>query len=358
MLYPKNLSPGATIGICAPSSGVQADQLVRLDNAIKNVRALGYEVIETPSLRKNKKCVSADAQTRASEFMSLWEDPAVAAILPPWGGEFLMDMLPRLDWDKLAALPPKWLCGYSDTSTLCFALATRLDIATLHGSNLMNMGFREIDPHDLRAFEAMSCDAFTQESATHYGTFRDWSDIAGPVYALEQPSIWQALEANPPGSSPWEELSPRATEEGFAERRVSFEGRILGGCMDTLCKLLGTEYAPVTGFLQNYPGEHFIWTLESCEMNAGDIYRSLWQMRQAGWFERCAGILIGRPDGCGDTHDFTLDDALRLAFEGMGVPILTGCDIGHIPPQLQLVNGAFARVEYADGRATIHQEKR
>ena len=343
MRYPKNLRPGAAIGICAPSSGVQPSQLARLDNAIKNVRALGYEVIETPSVRRNEKCVSADPKTRASEFMSLWENPAVAAIIPPWGGEFLMDMLPCLDWDKLAALPPKWLCGYSDTSTLCFALTTELGIATLHGSNFMNMGFCEIDPHDLRAFEAMSCDAFTQHSAPFYGNFPIWTDITGPAYTLDKPSAWQAI-------LPWLPLggAPAAAGEGV------IEGRILGGCMDTLCKLLGTPYAPVENFC---PGEKIIWTLESCEMSAGDIYRTLWQMRQAGWFERCAGVLVGRPDGYSDTHDFTLDDALRSAFEGMDIPILTGCDIGHIPPQLQLINGAWAQVEFADGRATIRQEK-
>jgi len=356
MRYPGNLRPGDAIGVCAPSSGVPADQLRRLGNAIKNVRALGYEVIETPSLRHNAKCVSADAQTRASEFMSLWENPNLAAILPPWGGEFLMDMLPCLDWERLAALPPKWLCGYSDTSTLCFALTTRLGVATLHGSNLMNLGFRGIDPHDLRAFEAMSEQAFVQESAPFYGGFASWTDLGGPAYRLDKPSEWQLLSLNPQASSV-EEAPPAGGDEGIAERRATFSGRVLGGCMDTLCKLLGTPYAPVPQFLQSYPGDQFIWTLESCEMNASDIYRTLWQMRQAGWFGRCAGVLMGRPDGCADTHDFTPEDALRRAFDGMDIPVLTGCDIGHIPPQLQLVNGAFARVEYADGRAKIHQEK-
>jgi len=347
MIYPKNLRPGATVGICAPSSGVRPSQLFRLDNAIKNIRALGYEILETPSLRRNEKCVSADAETRASEFLSLWGNPAVAAIIPPWGGEFLMDMLPHLDWDKLAALPPKWLCGYSDTSTLCFALTTKLGVATLHGSNLMNMGFREIDPHDLRAFQAMSCDAFTQESAPHYGKFRDWSDITGPAYTLDKPSSWQQL--------PWLPLGGASAAAG--EGMLSFSGRILGGCMDTLCKLIGTPYAPVAEFLRKYPAEKLIWALESCEMSAADICRTLWQMRQAGWFERCAGVLIGRPDGYSGTQDFTLEDALHRTFGGMDVPVLTGCDIGHIPPQIQLINGAYAHVEYADGKAAIRQEK-
>jgi muramoyltetrapeptide carboxypeptidase LdcA involved in peptidoglycan recycling len=127
-----------------------------LDNAIRNIKSLRYNVIETPSVRKNEKHVSADSATRAAEFMLLYENPEVAAILPPWGGEFLMDMLPNLDFEKIAALPAKWVCGYSDITTLTFPLTIMCDIATVHGSNLMNLGFARIHPADLRAFDVMS----------------------------------------------------------------------------------------------------------------------------------------------------------------------------------------------------------
>ncbi|MDR0468834.1 MAG: LD-carboxypeptidase, partial [Peptococcaceae bacterium] len=53
----------------------------RLDNAIRNIRALGYEVIETASVRNSVKCVSADSKTRADEFMSLYENPDVAVLM-------------------------------------------------------------------------------------------------------------------------------------------------------------------------------------------------------------------------------------------------------------------------------------
>ena len=110
MKYPKLLQSGDTIGICAPSSGVSGALLsARLDNAISNIEILGYKVMETASVRNDKKCVSADSATRAAEFMSLYENLDVAAILPPWGGEFLMDMLPYLDFEKLASLPAKWV---------------------------------------------------------------------------------------------------------------------------------------------------------------------------------------------------------------------------------------------------------
>ena len=30
-------------------------------------------------------------------------DPAIRAVVPPWGGELAIDLLDQLDWDELAA---------------------------------------------------------------------------------------------------------------------------------------------------------------------------------------------------------------------------------------------------------------
>ena len=80
MKYPKSLQKGDTIGVCAPSGGAAGDILSkRLDKAISNVEALGYRVIETASVRRDEKCVSASNATRAAEFASLYENPDVAA---------------------------------------------------------------------------------------------------------------------------------------------------------------------------------------------------------------------------------------------------------------------------------------
>lgn len=102
MKYPKLLQKGDIIGICAPSSGASGDVLSkRSDNAVSNIKALGYNVVEAASVRSDVKCVSADSATRAAEFMSLYENPYVAAILPPWGGDFLSRHRCRLsmvDW--------------------------------------------------------------------------------------------------------------------------------------------------------------------------------------------------------------------------------------------------------------------
>ena len=337
MKYAKLLQTGDTIGVCAPSSGIDESLWGRLDRAHENVRALGYDTIETVSVRRRSKCVSAAAQMRAAEFMSLYEDPKVAAIIPPWGGEFLMDMLPHLDFPRLSDFSPKWISGYSDVTTLTFALSVCCDIATVHGSNFMNMGYAGIHKSDLAAFEAMSLYEITQHSSECWGDFNSWDDISKEAYNLDKKTEWKSLSC---------------------EREHRFEGRMIGGCMDVLCKLVGTRFAPVASFLEKYRHDGFIWSLESCEMNAADIYRSLWQMRECGWFKYCKGVIYGRAAGYSDTRDFTLADALESGLGSLGVPVIYDADIGHVPPQIQIINGAYGKIDYSDGGATIWQAMR
>lgn len=337
MNYPQLLKPGDTIGITAPSSGVPQSLSQRLDQAIKNITALGYHVLETESVRSTHKAVSTTPKKRAQELVSLLENPQVKAIIPPWGGEFLMEILPLLDVDRLKTLEPKWICGYSDISTLTFALTLTQDVATIHGSNSMNMGYQTIHLTDLNAFKVMSHKQTTQTSASYYGTFTSFADISQAAYNLSQKSTWKSLAQNP---------------------REEFSGRLIGGCMDTLSKLIGTPYAPVAQFIAKYQADGFIWTLESCEMSASDIYRTLWQMRQAGWFKQINALIYGRAAGYSDTEGFTLQDALHNIFADLNIPVIYDADIGHIPPQIQIVNGAYAHVVVEDGKAVIQQELR
>ena len=120
--------------------------------------------------------------------MSLYENSDVAAILPPWGGEFLMDILPLLDFEKLTSLPAKWVCGYSDVTTLTFPLTLISDIATIHGSNLMNMGFSRVHDADLRAFIVISNLTTEQKCWDTWGRYTSGDDLTQEIYKLDKPS--------------------------------------------------------------------------------------------------------------------------------------------------------------------------
>ena len=329
MKFPKLLQKGDTIGVCAPSSGVSEDfGRARMDNAHIKMRELGYESMETPSVRRKVNFVSADAKTRALEFMSLYENPDVAAIIPPYGGEYLMEMLPYLDFSRLAGLPPKWISGYSDITGLTFPLTLICDFATIHGSQFIDMGRDNVDKYDLAVFEAMSNKEFTQKSSDFYsdGTVKNGK------------TVWKSLDG---------------------KKNHSFQGRMIGGCMNVLRILLGTRFAPVPDFLEKFKNDGFIWALESnvCEMREGDVYRTFWQMHECGWFKHCNGILFGRPENDPDADDFFTLEALDILFACLNIPVIYDADIGHTSPRIQIMNGAYGSVEYYDGKAVVTQQR-
>lgn len=66
----------------------------------------------------------------------MMQDENIQMILPPWGGELLIEILDSVDFD---ALQPKWIVGYSDISTLLLAVTLKTGIATAHGTNLIDL---------------------------------------------------------------------------------------------------------------------------------------------------------------------------------------------------------------------------
>jgi len=92
-------------------------------------------------------------------------------------------------------------------------------------------------------------------------------------------------------------------------------------------------------------------------MREGDIYRTFWQMHECGWFKHCNGILFGRPENDPDTDSFNTLEALKV-LECLNIPVIYDTDIGHTTPRIQIINGAFGKVEYHNGKAVIMQELR
>ena len=163
-----------------------------------------------------------------------------------------------------------------------------------------------------------------------------------------------------------EQTSIGCYEDEFAENpdwillnrnsECKFNGRLIGGGMDTIRSLIGTPFAPIQDFLEKYNEDGFIWYFESCNMKAEDICKTLWQMKMNGWFENCRGVLYGRPDGYEDFYDFMLEDALQNIYGDINVPVLYNVDLGHIPPQLTFINGSIADVEFKNKKAKIIQK--
>lgn len=336
--YPAPLQPGDRIGVTAPSSGVPAALRGRLDFAVEHLRGRGYDVVVGRCM-DGVGIVSAPARERADELGRMLADPDIRAVVPPWGGELAVEVLPHLDWDALRAAEPTWLIGYSDISTLLLPLTTLTGTATVHGQNLMDTPYRVPVPL-LSWLDVITRPAGTrlsQGAATHHRAtgFDPWEDDPTPTeFTLDTPGTWQLLDP------------------GMGDVQVS--GRLIGGCIETVSVLAGTPYGDLPTFAAEHAAEGLIVYVEASGDAAPNIARDLWRLRLAGWFDRANAVLVGRtraPGGAG----FSQVDAVCSALAGINIPVVLDVDCGHVPPHLALVNGALAHLTMTSGVKKLDQ---
>lgn len=331
--FPRPLRSGDRIAVTSPSSGVQEALRPRLDVAVRSLRDRGFEVVVGECMA-GEQVRSAGKEQRAAELVDFLCDPAVAAVVPPWGGELAVDLLDQLDWERLGRAEPTWLVGWSDISTLLVPVTLRLGWASLHGWNLMDTPYAA--PSGLLHWvDLLSASGeVTQRSP---GRFRPkWDDYAAAPdvteMGLDQPTDWVVLDGGD----------------------VDVTGRLVGGCLEVLSPLAGTPYGDVAAYGRAHAEEPLLVYLEVCEHGAYDACRALHGLRYAGWFENAAAVLVGRTRAP-DAPDLTQLAAVQDALGDLGVPVVAEMDIGHTQPFLPLVNGARARVVVRDGVREVTQ---
>jgi muramoyltetrapeptide carboxypeptidase LdcA involved in peptidoglycan recycling len=340
--YPRPLRPGDIIGITAPSAGVPHAVEPRLQFCLEKLTALGYRY-RLGNCLLSDQMVSAPAAARAAELMHMLLDDSLAAIMPPWGGELLVDILPLLDFKTLArSRNPKWIIGYSDLSTfmLPYTLLTR--IATLHGSNLLECPIQPTDTNLAYWNQVATLPAgssFVQHAASLYQkTDVDWAKHPeATAFDRTEPVAWKTL----------------GHEDDPAYGTV-FSGRLLGGTLDVIGTLTGTSYGPVEAFGRRYARTGLIVYFDNCDFNTAQYCRMLHQIRNAEWLKRANGVLVGRTAG-EQLREFTVRDALLDALGDLSIPVIYDVDLGHLPPQLILVNGAFATVRFSAAAPSVEQ---
>lgn len=334
MNYPENLKIGDTIGICAPSAGiVKPEKQEKLDLAIKALENMGYKVIETASVRKEEKGRSASAETRAREFMELLENDEVKLIIFATGGDFLCEMLDYLDFDKIKKLKPKWMQGYSDITGISYLFNTILDIPTMYCQTIKDYAMKPLYRNLMDSLEIEKGNEVIQESFAMYE--KEWDLENTDPYAGY--NLTEKVE--------WENI--------FGEEKIVMQGRSLGGCLDCIKSYIGTKYDKVQEYIERHKKDGIIWFLETFEMNTAELQRTLWQMKSAGYFKYCKGIVFGRPLFIREDYETNFNDAVKMALEDLQIPIICDADIGHVSPQMAVVNGAILKITSENGKGQL-----
>ncbi|MDF2906183.1 MAG: hypothetical protein K0R34_1504 [Herbinix sp.] len=342
MIYPKRLEPGYKVGVTATSAGfIEEPDLIRLESGIKHFSELGYPVVITDNVRKCEKGRSSDGPTRAYELSLLVQDPEIRAVIVASGGDYLIEMLPYLNFDLLKT-NPKWIQGFSDTTGLVFTITTNLDIATIYANNFSSFGMEKWHSSLYDNVSILEGKDIIQNSFDYHQ-----NDYYPRITGLEEYVLEKEVK--------WINLYPKNVGP---EKELLITGRALGGCLDVCLKLVGTRYDKVKEFANKYKQDKILWFFESYSLNTEDLIRGLWQLREAGWFEHAAGFVFGRPCFYESYTDTSYGEAVLSILGNLNLPIILEADIGHKPPQFTMINGAIANIKSSGGRGSINFERR
>ena len=118
--------------------------------------------------------------------------------------------------------------------------------------------------------------------------------------------------------------------------------------------MIGTSYEDVKGFVNRYKDDGIIWYFDIFAMTSENVYRTLLQMKSAGWFKHTKAVLFGRVLFDSSDTGMTYKEAYEMALGEYD--LVMDMDIGHTSPRMTLINGAIINIESKDGKGSINFE--
>ena len=296
MNYGKKLKFGNTIGLIAPSGAMRTEGAI--ERAVTETERMGFKVKLGESAGKKYGYLSGTDDVRARDINAMFADNEVDAIFCIRGGYGAMRILDKLDYD-LIAKHPKIFVGFSDITALHIALLNRCGLATFHAP--MPVG---------------------------------WSN--GPLDEFSRESMYKALmHAEPVGELINPPEYPKQTvNPGQAE------GLLVGGNLMLMASSLGTPWEIDT--------KGRIVFIEEVGERTYCVDRMLTQLRLAGKFDDCAGVVFGDFADCPieyPEYGLSLEEIIRDVAAPCGKPIFTGLRCGHCTPKLTLPFGVKCRMD-------------
>lgn len=334
MIYPKFLKENSLISVPAPSDGGNCEQDVnRYKNAKIKLEKLGYKINLSKNIFNSKMARSADAKIRAEELNEMLEDKS-SLILCASGGEFLVEILPYIKFEKILN-NPKWVEGFSDPTGILFPLTTKYDVATIYGSNFKSFGMQEYHKSLNDNLEILKGNLIEQYSFDLYEEERKEKVTGLEGYNLTNKVEWKTIN----------------------NKEVNVNGRIIAGCLDIIMELAGTKYDGVKEFNEKYKQDGIIWCLDNCELSKEELIRSLWKLNELEYFKYTKAITFGRNGRDISWLNYDMEHAIKDSIiSKLNIPIIFDADISHKGPSMTIINGSIATIQLKDGKGKIKFE--
>lgn len=334
---PRRLEAGARLVAVSLSWGGPGTFPHRFEAGKRQFEA-EFEVELVPSRHalSDASWLQRNPEARADDLMAAFADPNVSGIVASIGGDDAIRLAPFVDLEVIRA-NPKVLLGYSDTTNVHF-LCRQAGLATFYGPSVMsglaeNLGIPSYLVDSLRRtlFVAEPLGEVAPNNGGWTAEHLDWGDPTNQ-------SVKRRLEP----STGWRWLTGRGTAQG----------RLIGGCVESLQYLRGTPLWPSP---ESFDGAIlFLETSEEAPPPA-ILTRELRTLAAMGLLQRLHGVLLGRPGGGVDPARFGDYDhaVLEVVRDEVGLDdliVVTQMDFGHTDPMMVLPYGMLAELDFARRR--------
>ncbi len=328
------------IAIVSLSRGILGETFIKweLDIGLKRLENYGICVKFMPHALSGLDYVSEHPEKRAEDFIAALQDDDIDMILCAIGGDDTYRLLPYLfENDALKkAAKQKIFLGFSDTTMNHFMLH-KVGMKTFYG----------------QAFLPDVCE-IADEMLPYTKSYFEELLTTGTISKIVPSPVWydarEVFDESETGKN-----TAQHENHGFEllQGKAVFEGKILGGCIDTIFDMFdSTRYADSKKLCEKYklfPPEkewkdHILLLETSEELMSPEKYRkALEEIKSRGVFDSINGMLIGKP-----VDEIYFEEYKKILMEVVDnpdLPIVCNINVGHAAPRCIVPFGVNAVVD-------------
>lgn len=285
-IKPPALKPGDTIGVMAPSSYVEEEDIEKSRAVIEE---RGYKVFIHPQTWEREHQSAGNVLQKSLALQGLWQRQDIKAIWAAGGGNRSLLLLDAIQFDKLKDKPRTFI-GFSDATALLNGIYAHTGIGTVHGPV-----FKNVHKHK------------------------------------HMDQLFDVLEGRK-SSMPLDQA--KVLKDGKAE------GPLVGGNLSVF------QYLPQT--LPGEFWKDAIIFLEDCNEELSRLDRMLLHLRRLGVFYDAAALIFGQFTNLqesGRPFGYTLEEVILEHTGDFDIPVIMNAPFGHGPDLYTLPVGGKALLD-------------
>lgn len=341
MIKPLKLKRGDKVAIVSLSWGGAGDKEFRYRYEIGKRRleeVFGLKVVEMKNSLKGSKYLNENPEARAKDMMDAFLDKEIKAIFSNIGGDDTIRLLPYIDFEVIKN-NPKIFMGYSDT-TINHFMCYKAGLTSYYGPCILAEFAENVEMNDY-TINWIKKVLFSDEMI---------GEIKGSEYWTSEWLTWD----RPENSKIKRKLKTEKRGYEILQGKGKVKGKLIGGCIEVLDWLRGTELWPD---LKEW--ENKILFLETSEDKPTPDYIK-WYLRTyntLGILDKINGLIIGKPQDEKYYEEYKEEylKVIRDEAKRYDLPIMYNMNFGHTSPMCILPYGVEAEIDCDNKKFRINE---